>query len=147
MSEIFMNNIKQLSFIHSKEVRSSEITHHIKNAGITYTHRIINGQCWIKYNNSLLAEGEILEHRKKLYKVEDCLLERAYHVCGPNILVVLKFVCRLAKKYTEATYKTGTSSPLTTFYRHTRSAKILTESCCRNICTIPELTRYCPRKS
>ncbi|CAF0860993.1 unnamed protein product [Didymodactylos carnosus] len=146
-----IDNIKQLDQLHSKEERSHGKKYSIKSAGITYTQRIIEGECLVEYDDRLLAEGQILQHKKRLYKVEDCFLERAFHVCGPNILFMLKIVCRLVKQYTKIINgtRTTTLSPLqaTLLERRDVSPKIITESCCLNICTVSELTRYCPRKT
>ncbi|CAF0861012.1 unnamed protein product [Didymodactylos carnosus] len=111
----------------------------LKSIGVPYVQRIRNGQCLIDYDDRLLSEGESVQIKGKLYKNEDCLLERAYHACGPNILQMVKIVCRIVDQYLSKITKSIVTR------RSAASPKIISESCCRSVCTISELTRYCPQ--
>ena len=137
----------------SREVRGKidGATHHIKSAGITYYQRIKQDQCFVEYAGQLLAEMSVLKIRKKIFRVEDCLLERVYQTCGPNLLLMLSVVCRVVEQH-------KTSNVFSNFKRETslssiehfdsiedRTKRVITESCCENLCSITELTRYCHR--
>ncbi len=123
--------------------------HRIKSAGINYTQRIVNGQCLVEFNNQLLAENSVVKYRKKVFRVEDCLLERVYHACGPNLLLMLSVVCRVVEHHKTsniyANFKRDAS--LSSMYQldstANREKRVITESCCENRCSISELTRYC----
>jgi hypothetical protein len=125
----------------------------IKAAGITYRQRINDEQCLVEYDNQLLTESSVIQIRKKLYQVEDCLLERVFHACGPNLLLMLNVVCRVVEQHlttttTLASFKRETQSTLSKHNLRARANKtprVITESCCEALCTISELTRYCHR--
>lgn len=123
--------------------------HYIKTAGASYTQRIFNDECFVEYDGKLLAEGSVLKIRKKVFRVEACVLERVYHACGPNLVLMLGVVCRFFGQE-------RTSSPFATLKREAtysilhqleatanRKKRVITESCCENLCSISELTRYC----
>ncbi|CAF1008662.1 unnamed protein product [Didymodactylos carnosus] len=131
----------------------------IKDVGVTYRQRLSKDEvdannrplCTIEYNDQMLKEDEIIDINSKFYKVEECQLSRAYHACGPNIFHMLKIVCSIAEQFIKK------RTPSTNDHRNDRSSsslgllasntrpKLITESCCQNLCTIPEMTRYCPR--
>lgn len=131
--------------------------HHIKLAGVTYQQRLVDGQCAVEYGGQYLTEKSVIQIRKKLYRVENCLLERVFHACGPNLLLMLNVVCRVVEKSQAMT----TTTPLTAVRRDTTPAipsvlyrlyprasktpRVITESCCESLCTISELSRYCHR--
>jgi len=136
------------------------MTHHIKAARVTYRQRLYDGQCVVEYDDQYLTENSVIQLRKKLYRVENCLLERVFHACGPNLLLMLNVVCRVVEQQ-ETTTTTTTTTPMTNLRRHTipestsflhriypradKTPRVITESCCENLCTISELTRYCHR--
>ena len=131
--------------------------HRIKAAGATYRQRLRNGQCLVEYNGQFLNENSVVQIRRKLYRVEDCLLERVFHACGPNLLLMLNVVCRVVEKHQTTTipfpdFRRQTTPPGQ--YQNNRrlrppraskTPRVITESCCENLCTISELTRYCHR--
>jgi hypothetical protein len=94
-------------------------------------------KCVIEHNGEKLNEGDIVDIQNKIYKVEDCQLHRAYHVCGTHIIFIINIVCEAIEQYQIMSSKT----------RFTRfvQQKLLTEACCQNLCTVSEMTRYCPR--
>ena len=129
-------------------------TYYIKAAGATYRQRLHDDRCVVEYDGKYLTENSVLQLRKKLYRVENCLLERVFHACGPNLLLMLNVVCRVVEQQ-------QTTTPLTDIRRQTipvstslihriypranKTPRVITESCCENLCTISELTRYCHR--
>ena len=129
--------------------------HRIKAVGATYRQHKYDGQCVVEYDGKLLTESSVIQIRRKLYRVEDCLLERVFHACGPNLLLMLNVVCRVVEKHQT------TSTPMVDFHRQTipasvaflhrlrpranKTPRVITESCCENLCTISELSRYCHR--
>jgi hypothetical protein len=129
--------------------------HHIKAAGVMYRQRLRDDQCVVEYDGRYLTENSVLQIRKKLYRVENCLLERVFHACGPNLLLMLNVVCRVVEQHqTTTTPITSLRRPTfpssATFFhrlysRANKTPRVITESCCENLCTISELTRYCPR--
>ncbi|CAF0851875.1 unnamed protein product [Adineta steineri] len=92
--------------------------------------------CTMSHNGTLLHEGDIIGIKGKLYKFEDCGLHRAYHVCGTQIMSIISIVC-------QALYKEKPSLPGIRYSRFVRQ-KLLTEACCHDVCTVSEMTRYCP---
>ncbi|CAF1575822.1 unnamed protein product [Rotaria magnacalcarata] len=132
-------------------------------ADVVYHQRLRDGQCLVEYDGRFLTENSVIQIRKKLYRVENCLLERVFHACGPNLLLMLNIVCRAAEKHQKSTTTTATTAiafvpniqqkkmpPSTLFFHRKysqlfRSPRVITESCCENLCTITELTRYCHR--
>lgn len=129
--------------------------HRIRTAGVTYRQRLRDEQCVVEYDNQYLTENSVLQVRKKLYRVENCLLERVFHACGPNLLLMLNVVCRVVEQQQTTTpmtarrRQTSTTAPLYIHRLYPRASKksprVITESCCENLCTISELTRYCHR--
>ncbi|CAF0875755.1 unnamed protein product [Adineta ricciae] len=126
--------------------------YHIKAVGITYRQRVRSNQCFVEYDNQLLPENAVIKIRKKNFRVENCSLERVYHACGPNLLLMLSLVCRVIDQdvqsysHSFANFKRSTSlSPRSKFRSTTFSSNrvVITDSCCENFCSIPELTRYC----
>ncbi len=131
--------------------------HHIKAAGVIYRQRLHDDQCIVEYDGQYLTENSVLQIRKKLYRVENCLLERVFHACGPNLLLMLNVVCRVVEKQQTTT----TTTPITNLRQQTmrpssgfihplypranKTPRVITESCCENLCTISELSRYCHR--
>jgi len=96
-----------------------------------------NAPCFVKYDKHLLKEGDGITIAKKLYKVENCKLQRAYHACGARLWFVINFVCEAIE------LQKRESKPYDRFRRFVQE-KLLTEACCQSICTINEMTRYCP---
>ena len=130
------------------------LIHHIKAAGVTYRQRLRDDQCFVEYDSLYLTESSVIQIRKKLYRVENCLLERVFHACGPNLLIMLNVVCRVVEHH-QTTTTTATTTTLPTnlqgeiFHRlsprASKTPRVITESCCENLCTISELSRYCHR--
>jgi hypothetical protein len=156
------NEVKKDQHIPSKTSRHLKhiidgTVHHIKAAGVTYRQRLHDDQCTVEYDGQYLTENSVIQIRKKLYRVEDCLLERVFHACGPNLLLMINVVCRVVEPYQT------TTTPMTTIRRPTipsslafihriyprasksKTPRVITESCCEGLCTISELSRYCPR--
>ena len=135
--------------------------HRIKGVGITYRQRLRDDQCIVEYDGQHLTENSILKIGKKLYRVEDCLLERVFHACGPNLLLMIHIVCRAIEEQrattTPATKSQRSTIPPSPFFfrwtygrthrmmRADKTRQVITESCCEGLCTISELSRYCYR--
>jgi len=128
--------------------------HRIKAAGVTYRQRLLDGQCVVEYDGQYLNENSVIQIRKKLYRVENCLLERVFHACGPNLLLMLNVVCRVVEQQQTTTRITPIQRqtiPASVAFIHriyrraSKTPRVITESCCENLCTISELTRYCHR--
>jgi hypothetical protein len=128
--------------------------HRIKAAGVIYRQRLRDDQCVVEYDSRYLTENSVLQIRRKLYRVENCLLERVFHACGPNLLLMLNVVCRVIEQHQTTTPITSLRWPTipssATFInrlysRASKTPRVITESCCENLCTISELTRYCHR--
>ena len=90
----------------------------------------------VKYGKRSLKEGQQILIHKKLYKVEDCELHRAYHACGTHILFIINIVCHALEQHKIVPHK----NRLPRFSKQ----KLLTEACCQHLCTVSEMTRYCP---
>ena len=131
-------------------------THRIKAAGVSYRQRLRDGQCLVEYDEQFLSENSVVQIRRKLYRVEECLLERVFHACGPNLLLMLNVVCRVVEKHQSTTVPfldtRRQTVPTPVLYNNRRirprankTPRVITESCCENLCTISELTRYCHR--
>ncbi|CAF3296269.1 unnamed protein product, partial [Rotaria sp. Silwood2] len=96
----------------------------------------MKGNCTIEYDEGELHEGDTIEVYGKFYKVEDCELHRAYHACGTHVLFLINIVCQaLEQKQIDLNQKR-----FSRFVKH----KLLTEACCQSVCTVSEMTRYCP---
>lgn len=96
----------------------------------------LKGTCPVEYDGEKLQEGDIINIKGKLHKVEDCELHRAYHACGTHILIMINIVCQAV----EQEKKISINKRLPRFVKQ----KLLTEACCQSLCTISEMTRYCP---
>jgi len=159
---LFQNDLQDDQIENRKHVRQIKniidgTVHRIKAAGVNYRQRLRNGQCLVEYDGQLLNENSVVQIRRKLYRVEDCLLERVFHACGPNLLLMLNVVCRVVEKHQTTTvplvdFRRSTTPPVQ--YQNNRrlrpprankTPRVITESCCENLCTISELTRYCHR--
>ena len=92
--------------------------------------------CFVEHNGQKLNEGDSVEINGKFYKVEDCALHRAFNACGQHIIYIVNIVCQAVEQHRLSSGKT----------RVTRFAqqKLLTEACCQTLCTVSEMTRYCP---
>ncbi|CAF1052871.1 unnamed protein product [Adineta ricciae] len=128
--------------------------YHIKAAGVSYRQRLREDQCVVEYDGKYLNENSVIQLRKKLYRVENCLLERVFHACGPNLLLMLNVVCRVVEQHQITTpipalHRQTTSTSKDFLHRisprASKTPRVITESCCENLCTISELTRYCHR--
>jgi len=97
----------------------------------------INVNCTINHDGYLLKEGESVEIRGKLYKMEDCGLHRAYHACGSYLLQMVSIACEVVQQQKRTT-------PSKKRFRRFLRRKLLTEACCETLCTVSEMTRYCP---
>ncbi|CAF3188154.1 unnamed protein product [Rotaria socialis] len=92
--------------------------------------------CTVQHNGQQLSEGDSIDVQGKLYKVEDCELHRAYHACGTHVLFIINIVCQALEKHK--------ISPSKQRFSRFVKQKLLTEACCQSLCTISEMTRYCP---
>lgn len=113
--------------------------------------------CSKQIDGRTIVDGESIEINGKIYKMEDGQLDRAYHACGKHLLTILSIVCELIQhdqrsdsSSVKSVHSMTTSSPSTSnirqrFKRFSRR-KLLTEACCLNLCTIQEMTRYCPSR-
>lgn len=111
----------------------------------------LNGKCGVDHEERFYSEGEAVIIGKKIYKVEDCQLQRAYQACGAPLWYMINVVCQSVEKQKSrtSTLASMTSSPSTAAgvkYRPRRFLRetLLTDSCCERPCTISEMTRYCP---
>ena len=93
-----------------------------------------NSSCQLTHAGRSLNEGESVEIKGKIYKVEDCALHRAYHACGTHIFHIVNIVCQALES------RPVRQRRLPRFLR----PKLLTEACCQSVCTVSEMTRYCP---
>jgi hypothetical protein len=95
-----------------------------------------SNNCSVKYGENLLKDGEVIAIKLKLYKVEDCQLQRAYHVCGPYLWFMIDIVCKAlelddgAKRFKK-------------YVRRFTQQKLLSEACCLTACTISEMALFC----
>ncbi|CAF1209803.1 unnamed protein product [Adineta ricciae] len=99
---------------------------------------VVHDNCTVEYNGNLLTEGQTIEMKKKLYKIEDCGIHRAYHACGVYLLQMVSIACDILRRDVR-------SLPATKRVRRSIRRKLLTEACCETLCTVAEMTRYCPR--
>jgi hypothetical protein len=91
----------------------------------------------LDYDGHALKEGQSVEIKGKLYKMEECGLQRAYHACGSYLMQMVSIACELIghqKKKRLDTSRVPRFIP----------RKLLTEACCETLCTVAEMTRYCP---
>lgn len=92
--------------------------------------------CTVQHSGQQLNEGDVVDVRGKLYKVEECELHRAYHACGTHILFIINIVCQAVEKQK--------MNPAKQRFSRFVKQKLLTEACCQSLCTVSEMTRYCP---
>jgi hypothetical protein len=97
-----------------------------------------NTNCTIQHGDYRLREGDKTLVNGKLYKVEDCQLQRAYQTCGTHLWFMINIVC-------EAIDKQKNRNRPNNRYRRFAEEKLLSEACCEHACTILEMTRYCPQ--
>ncbi len=93
--------------------------------------------CIIEHDGQKLNEGDSIDITGKFYKVEDCQLQRAYHACGTDIIYIINLVCQAIEQQNIIPSKKRISRFV--------QQKLLTEACCQNLCTVSEMTRYCPQ--
>ncbi len=93
--------------------------------------------CNLKYGKRLLKEGREVSINGKLYKVEDCKLQRAFHGCGTHLWFMLSIVCDGIKLQKE-------KDKYRNRIRRFTQEKLLSEACCEHSCTVTEISRYCP---
>jgi hypothetical protein len=123
--------------------------HHIKSAGVSYRQSIKNDKCFVEYDGQLLGENTVIKIRRKTFRVEGCVLERVYHACGPSLLLMLGVVCRVVEQQKASiglvNLKREATNPSIHYLDSTtnRIKRVITESCCENLCSVSELTRYC----
>ncbi|CAF0916580.1 unnamed protein product [Adineta steineri] len=98
---------------------------------------IADKTCNLKYGRWLLKEGKEVTMNGKLYKVEDCQLQRAYQACSTHLWFMLNIVCGAIETQKG---KHRYNNPVRRFTEE----KLLSEACCENSCTVAELARYCP---
>ncbi|CAF3760910.1 unnamed protein product [Rotaria socialis] len=96
----------------------------------------INVNCTYNHDGRHLKEGESIEIKGKLYKIEDCDLHRAYHACGTYLLQMVSIAC-------EAVEQQKTNKVDKKRFRRFLQRKLLTDACCHTLCTVAEMTRYC----
>lgn len=95
----------------------------------------VNVNCTVKHKDRDLKEGEEITIDHRLYRVEECRLQRAYQTCGTHLWFVLNIVCQAIEQQ-----KTKVNNRFRRFVRQ----KLLSEACCENPCTVAEMSRYCP---
>lgn len=164
----FLINNDLQDYENREEKIARDVPSRRSKADVIFYQRLRNGQCLVEYNGQFLTENTVIQIRKRLYRVENCVLERVFHACGPNLLLMLNVVCRVIEQTTTtSTPSTATTPPATNFqhdamssaasffhrkYPHlsrlsraSKTPRVITESCCESLCTISELTRYCHR--
>ena len=109
------------------------LTPHIASKAITASK---DENCVVEHNGQKLSEGDSIDIKGKFYKVEDCALHRAYHACGTHIIFIINIVCQAVEQHR--------LNPNKKRYSRFAQQKLLTEACCQNLCTVSEMTRYCP---
>ena len=77
-----------------------------------------------------------MEVKGKIFKVEQCKLHRAFNACGKNLLGMINLVCSSFQRNEQKRKEVRT--------RRSVRPKVLTDACCESLCTISEMTRYCP---
>ncbi|CAF0939974.1 unnamed protein product [Rotaria sordida] len=94
------------------------------------------GACNLKHKGEELHEGQTIEQSGKFFKVEGCELHRAYHACGTQVLFIINIVCQALDQQR--------INPMKQRFSRFVKQKLLTEACCQSVCTVSEMTRYCP---
>ena len=97
-----------------------------------------SAECTLKHGNRLLKEGDKITVSDKLYKVEECQLQRAYQTCGTHLWFMINIVCEAIDKQKPRTSAIRIPS------RRFAEEKLLSDACCDHACTVNEMTRYCP---
>lgn len=96
-----------------------------------------NVTCTMNHDGNLLKESQSIEIKGKLFKVEECALQRAYHACGSYLLQMVSIACEILDQQKQKNLNTNRSKRFI-------PRKLLTEACCETLCTVNEMTRYCP---
>ena len=91
--------------------------------------------CTVKYADQVLHEGERVTIEQKIFIVEDCQLQRAYQTCGAHLWFMINIVCQAIEQQKSKSHHRQ---------RRFSQQKLLTDACCENVCTVNEMTRYCP---
>ena len=91
----------------------------------------------VEHGGRFFQEGEDVTINRKLYKVEDCRLQRAYQACGTHLWFMLNIVCEAVQAQKSKTNRAS-------LYRRFTQEELFSDACCLKICTIAEMTRYCP---
>ncbi len=99
--------------------------------------RSSDANCTLQSGNYLLKEGDKTLVNGKLFKVEECNLQRAYQTCGTHLWFMINIVCGAIDVQKQ---KTKYDNRVRRFAQET----LLTDACCDNSCTVAEMTRYCP---
>src|SRR5690348_3006200 len=61
--------------------------------GSRFLSASLHGNCTIEHESRLLNEGEKITIKGKLFKVEECHLQRAYQTCGYHLWYMINVVC------------------------------------------------------
>ena len=96
-----------------------------------------NVTCTMNYDGHVLQESQSVEIKGKLFKVEECALQRAYHACGSYLLQMVSIACEILDQQKQKNLNSIRSKRFI-------PRKLLTEACCETLCTVNEMTRYCP---
>ena len=94
--------------------------------------------CTIRHAERTYHEGEKLLIEQRLHKVEDCQLQRGYQTCGTHLWFMVNIVCQAIDQQKKKTTK------VKSYARRYVKQKLLSEACCEHVCTVSEMTRYCP---
>ena len=134
-----------------RETRGTEANidgsvHQLLGSTVTYRQRFQDEQCFVEYESKLFAEQQVMRSGKKMYRVEDCLFERVFHVCGSHLLYMLNIVCQSVKKQPASSVAVSFNTKrdaLALDENGKQSPRMARWSCCKNLCSISELTQYC----
>jgi hypothetical protein len=142
-----------LSLAVRRETRGAEMkidgsSHQIKGSSVIFRQRYQDGQCFVEYEGQLFAEQQVMQIRKKMYRVEDCLFERVFHACGHHLIYILNIVCRVVEQEHALPSRALSSNNKRDAFDELGKAapRMISESCCENLCNISELTRYCHKQ-
>ncbi|CAF1445321.1 unnamed protein product [Rotaria magnacalcarata] len=108
-----------------------------KTDGKQNTLKSLTNSCTLQHGTSILKEDSKVVVDGKVFKVENCELQRAYQTCGPNLWNVINIVCDAIRR---ETIKGKTVHRL----RRSSKPKLITEACCENYCTVLEMAHFCP---
>lgn len=96
---------------------------------------IFIGNCMYQYKNQTFNEGETIRTAHKIYKIEQCRLERAYQTCNKTLWHMLYVVCTAINKK---------NKPISSQrYKRSPQGKLLTEACCEQACTVSSISGFC----